>query len=118
MLITRATLGDAHRRRCRLVYCLFTYQVVVDALVELPLSRAALPELLIAVIQALPVLAELCQAVGVDVGDAVSWSVQHNRHHGYEAGQQCKVSTPVCHRIGHDFREHSNCHPLYGTYTL
>lgn len=45
------------------------YQVVVNTLVELPLSRAALPKLLVAVVKALPVLAELGQAVCVDVLD-------------------------------------------------
>jgi hypothetical protein len=36
-----------------------TYQVIVNALVELPLGRAALPELLVSVVEAFPVLAEL-----------------------------------------------------------
>lgn len=48
-----------------------SYQIVVDALVELPLSRTALPQLVISVVEALPVLAELSQAVGVDVLDTV-----------------------------------------------
>lgn len=48
-----------------------TYQVIEDALVELPLSRAALPQLVISVVEALPVFAELGEAVGVDVLDAV-----------------------------------------------
>lgn len=47
------------------------YQVVKDTLVELPLSRAALPQLMIPVVQALPVFAELGEAVGVDVLNAV-----------------------------------------------
>lgn len=47
-----------------------TYQVVVDTLVELPLGRAALPQLMISVVQALPVFAELGKAVGVEVLDA------------------------------------------------
>lgn len=36
-----------------------TYQVIVNALVELPLGGTALPELLVSVVEALPVLAEL-----------------------------------------------------------
>lgn len=48
-----------------------TYQVLVDALVELPLSGAALPQLVIPVVEALPVFAEFGEAVRVDVLDAV-----------------------------------------------
>lgn len=48
------------------------YHVVKDTLVELPLGRAALPQLVVVVVEALPVLAELGEAVGVDVLDAVS----------------------------------------------
>lgn len=48
-----------------------TYQVVKDTLVEFPLGRAALPQLVVAIVETLPVLAELGQAVGVDVLDAV-----------------------------------------------
>jgi hypothetical protein len=44
-----------------------TYQVVKHTLVQRPLPFPALPELLVAVVQALPVLAELGQAVLVDV---------------------------------------------------
>ena len=44
-----------------------TYQVVKHTLVQWPLPLPALPELLVAVVQALPVLAELSQAVLVDV---------------------------------------------------
>lgn len=47
--------------RCR------TYQVVENALVQGPLELPALPELLVVVVEALPVLAELGQAVLVDV---------------------------------------------------
>lgn len=36
-----------------------TYQVVVNTLVELPLGRAALPKLLVSVVETFPVLAEL-----------------------------------------------------------
>lgn len=53
-----------------------TYQVIEDALVELPLSRAALPQLVISVVEALPVFAELGEAVGVDVLDTVGWTGQ------------------------------------------
>jgi hypothetical protein len=54
----------------RAIACL-TYQVVINTLVELPLSRAALPQLMISVVEALPVFAELGKAVSVDVLDAV-----------------------------------------------
>lgn len=57
--------------RQRLGYGHVTYQVVKDTLVELPLSRAALPQLVVAVVEALPVLAELSQAVGVDILDTI-----------------------------------------------
>lgn len=46
-----------------------TYQVLVDTLVELPLILAALPQLVVVVVKALPVLAELVEAVLVDVLD-------------------------------------------------
>jgi hypothetical protein len=46
---------------------LATYQVVENALVQRPLELPALPKLLVVVVEALPVLAELCQAVLVDV---------------------------------------------------
>lgn len=45
----------------------WTYQVIVNTLVELPLGRAALPKLLVSVVEAFPVLAELGQAVCVDI---------------------------------------------------
>lgn len=48
-----------------------TYQVLVDALVEPPLLGAALPQLLVAVLEAEPVPAELVQAVRVDVLEPV-----------------------------------------------
>ena len=44
-----------------------TYQVVEHTLVQRPLPLPALPQLLVAVVQAFPVLAELSQAVLVDV---------------------------------------------------
>jgi hypothetical protein len=44
-----------------------TYQVVEHTLVQRPLPFPALPQLLVAVVQAFPVLAELSQAVLVDV---------------------------------------------------
>ncbi len=47
-----------------------TYQLREGALVQLPLSRPALPELVVVVIQALPVCAELLQALGVEVLDS------------------------------------------------
>lgn len=43
------------------------YHLAVDTFVELPLSGAALPQLVIPVVEALPVLAELRKTVGVDV---------------------------------------------------
>lgn len=48
-----------------------TYQVLVDALVEPPLLGAALPQLLVAVLEAEPVPAELVQAVRVDILDPI-----------------------------------------------
>ena len=44
-----------------------TYQLVEDTLVEGPLLSSAVPELLVVVLQTLPVLAELLVAVCVDV---------------------------------------------------
>lgn len=52
-----------------------TYQVVKDTLVELPFGLAALPQLVVVVVKALPVLAELLEAVLVDILDAVSTHV-------------------------------------------
>lgn len=49
-----------------------TYEVLEDALVERALPAAALPELLVVVVEALPVLAELLEAGFVDVFEAVS----------------------------------------------
>ena len=49
----------------------FTYQVLVDALVQLPLLGPALPELLVPVLKARPVPPELLQAVRVDVLEPV-----------------------------------------------
>lgn len=46
-----------------------TYQVLVDTLVELPLGRSALPQLVVVVVKALPVLAELFEAALVDILD-------------------------------------------------
>jgi hypothetical protein len=48
-----------------------TYQVVEHALVQRSLELPALPELLVVVVEALPVLAELCQAVLVHVVQSV-----------------------------------------------
>lgn len=47
-----------------------TYQLLKNALVQPPLLRPAVPELLVVVLEALPVGAELVQALLVDVGDA------------------------------------------------
>jgi len=44
-----------------------TYQVVEHTLVQRPLELPALPQLLVVVVETLPVLAELCQAVLVHV---------------------------------------------------
>lgn len=46
-----------------------TYQVVKYTLVELPFCRTALPQLLIPVVETLPVFTELGKAMGVDVLD-------------------------------------------------
>jgi len=47
-----------------------THQVVVDTFVKLPLSLPALPELMVIIIETLPVLAEFIQTVLVDIFDA------------------------------------------------
>lgn len=47
------------------------YQVIEYTLVELPLQRSALPELLVVVVEAGPVLAELSQAVLIYVVETV-----------------------------------------------
>jgi hypothetical protein len=47
------------------------YQVIKDTFVELPFSWSALPQLLIVVIKASPVLSELFQAVFVHIRDTV-----------------------------------------------
>lgn len=47
-----------------------TYQLVKHALVQPPLLRPAVPELLVVVLEALPVGAELVKALLVDVADA------------------------------------------------
>ena len=47
------------------------HQVLKDTLVQLPLGRPALPKLLVSVVEALPVLAELGQAVRVYIRKAV-----------------------------------------------
>ena len=49
---------------------LLKLQVVKDALVEGALGGAAVPQLLVVVVQALPVVAEFGEAVLVDVVDA------------------------------------------------
>lgn len=60
-----------------------TYQVVEHTLVQRPLEFPALPQLLVAVVQAFPVLAELGQAVLVDV-------LQPDLH-----GQKQLISPPI-----------------------
>ena len=62
MPYTRSGLNRAPNALLRV-----TYQVVEHALVERPLKLPALPQLLVVVVEALPVLAELCQAVLVHV---------------------------------------------------
>lgn len=47
-----------------------TYQVLVDTFVQLPLLRPALPQLLVVVLEALPMRAERLEAACVDVLDA------------------------------------------------
>jgi len=49
------------------------YKVVKDTFVELPFCRSALPQLLVIVVQAGPVLAELGQAVLVDIFNSARW---------------------------------------------
>jgi hypothetical protein len=52
-----------------------TYQIVKHTLVQLPLGLAALPELLVVVLEALPVFPEFLKAVLVDVFDPVQCNV-------------------------------------------
>lgn len=55
-----------------------TNQVVENAFVQLPLGRPALPQLVVVVVQTLPVGAELIQAVLVHILDPVlKLSVSH-----------------------------------------
>lgn len=56
-----------------------SYQFVEDAVVELHLGPAAFPELVVVVLETLPVGLELIQAVGVDVLDAVKRSASSPR---------------------------------------
>lgn len=58
-----------------------TYQIVKHALVQRPLPPPTLPELLVVVVQALPVLAELVEAGLVNVFEAVRMgiSTMHSR---------------------------------------
>jgi hypothetical protein len=61
-----------------------TYQVIENTLVQLPLGLTALPQLLVVVLKTLPVLAELFQAVLVDVLDPVQvQAVSHCAALGY-----------------------------------
>ena len=48
-----------------------TYDVVENTLVQLPLGRPALPQLVVVVVEALPVGTELLQAGLVDIVDAI-----------------------------------------------
>jgi hypothetical protein len=48
-----------------------TYQVVENTFIELPFRWSALPELLIVVVKASPVLAEFLQAVLINVFDPI-----------------------------------------------
>ncbi len=51
---------------------MITYQVIEDTFIELPLIRPALPELLVIIIEAGPVLSELLKAVFVNIWNAES----------------------------------------------
>ena len=62
----------ASRLQCSDARFRLAYQVVEHALVEGPLELPALPQLLVVVVEALPVLAELCQAVLVHVVQPVA----------------------------------------------
>lgn len=53
------------------------YNVLVHTLAQTPLLRAALPELLVAPVEAIEVLAELSQAVRVDVREPTPRACQH-----------------------------------------
>lgn len=48
-----------------------TYRVLENTLVQLPLGRSALPQLVVVIVEALPVGTELLQAGLVDIVDAV-----------------------------------------------
>jgi hypothetical protein len=48
-----------------------TYQVLVGALVELPLKGTALIQLMVVVVEALPVVGELLEAMLVEVVDPI-----------------------------------------------
>lgn len=54
----------------RLIGRMRSYQLVKHALVQLPLFRPAIPELLVVALQALPMSTELLEAVLVDVLDS------------------------------------------------
>jgi hypothetical protein len=58
-----------------------TYQVLEDTLVQLPLGRSALVELLVVVLEAVPVGAERLEAVGVDVLQAAIRSARQFQTH-------------------------------------
>jgi hypothetical protein len=70
----------------------WTYQVVVNTLVELPLGRAALPELLVSVVEAFPVLAEFGQAVCVDIREPVCPSKRQYPSFKYKSLVQLSAS--------------------------
>lgn len=56
------------------------YQVIVDTFVESPFQRTALPQLVVASIEALPVVTELSQAVSVDILDTIKMLVSKKTH--------------------------------------
>lgn len=63
-----------------------TYQIVKYTLVQRPFPPPALPQLLIVVVEALPVLAELLKAGLVDILEPIDPFCQHARHFHDPAG--------------------------------
>ena len=65
-----ADVMDARRSRCTKARGHISYQFIEDTVVKLHLGPAAFPELVVVVLETLPVGLELVEAVGVDVLDA------------------------------------------------
>jgi len=57
-----------------------TYRVLENTLVQLPLGRSALPQLVVVIVEALPVGTELLQAGLVDIVDSTRVPVCQHIH--------------------------------------